>query len=250
MGTTVVKKGAGRAAHNQKTTKAAQRTPLPPRNQPVPRSAVEVAKEMVAEKKAKVSKAERLARSRAAKQEPQELPPAGGGRRDLQADAKLYGPRVVELRGQGMSWLHIAQTLGREGNLKTISVWSDRVYSIYTKDAADNKPASKGTRTPAEVRQPDGSLPWVKGDVEDDEIVAKVTGKTVVWRNNTSGAIEESKISRPRAIMVRKDGEIVDSGRRTVGPRIERNRANRRVLTFVSPTGFRSCYVDCILEVR
>lgn len=249
MGTTVVKKGAGRAAHNAKTSKAAQRTPLPPRNQPVPRSAVEVAKDMVAEKKAKVSKTERLARSRAAKGEGT-LPPAGDGRRDLKADAAVYGPKVVELRGQGMSWLHIAQAVGREGNLKTISVWSDRVYHIYTKGASDNKPTTKNTRTPAEVRQPSASLPWVRGDVEDQEIIKKVTRRTVVWRNGTSGAIEECWVSPAKPIMVRKEGQIVESGRFTTGPRIERNRCDKRVLTFASPTGFRSCYVDNILEVR
>jgi hypothetical protein len=249
VGTTVVKRGAGRATHQQKTSKAAQRTPLPPCNQSVPRSAVEVAKEMVAEKKAKVSKAERLARSRAAKVEGP-LPPAGGGRRDLQADAKLYGPRVTELRSQGMSWLHIAQAVGREGNLKTISVWSDRVHHIYTGGAPDPKPTTKGTRTPAEVRQPSASLPWVRGEVEDQEIVAKVTRRTVVWRNGTSGAIEECYVSPSKPIMVRRDGQVVESGRFTTGPRIERNRSERRVLTFASPTGFRSCYVDAILEVR
>lgn len=105
----VVKKGAGRASHSAKTNKAAQRTPLPPKNTPVPRTAVAAIKDEVAKGKA-----------------PKEAPPQYAKAGAFAAEAEKLGWKLTK-KAEGTR----AEVLGTRGAESFHIAWDNNVYERW-----------------------------------------------------------------------------------------------------------------------
>jgi hypothetical protein len=159
---------------------------------------------------------------------------------------------VVELRAQGVTWQHIAHALGRSAdpkveNQKTVSVWAQRLYTEFTNGAADNKPSTKGTRTPAAAR-PKGRLPWEMEDMDEAELIRAITDHKITWRREIDGGIEEDVVRGTKPIYAKVNGEVKVVGE-TQGPWLTTNGKHREILNFHGEAGTRSVYLDNILEV-
>lgn len=77
-------------------------------------------------------------------------------------------------------------------------------------------------------------LPFDIEEAYDDEIIAAVRGKKIVWLNNTSENYEEALVTN------KTDRHI----------RIETGTAGRAILTFISPEGFRSVALESLVQVK
>jgi len=90
------------------------------------------------------------------------------------------------------------------------------------------------------------SVPFDPAADRDDEILAELYGRVVVWRNNLSGATEQAQVL-PLEETVR--GERVRGSRQT---RMSTTRTGRRIVTFCDGggEGFRSVALDSILQVK
>lgn len=273
MGTNVVRKGANRAAHNAKTSKAAQRTPLPAKGaKPGVRDSVRIGRELAAEVKAgkvkgpsprcvycnKLVPATESRCQSCKTKVGDRTKPAANGRRDLNADAVTFGALVMQMRDeQKMSWLNIALALGQTGNTKTISVWADRMYrkhrdSLGADYEAPDEPVVRAVKTvtPGVLKAGFvGSLPWEEQDIDDDDIPKLLAGRAIVWRNSYSGKTEEASVAASKPIYAVKQGkeELVGYTR---GPWISFNDEARCILNFISrEAGFRAVYIDAILQM-
>jgi len=90
------------------------------------------------------------------------------------------------------------------------------------------------------------SVPFDPAADRDDEILAELYGRVVVWRNNLSGATEQAQVL-PLEQTVR--GERVRGSRQT---RMSTTLTGRRIVTFCDGggEGFRSVALDSILQVK
>jgi len=90
------------------------------------------------------------------------------------------------------------------------------------------------------------SVPFDPAADRDDEILAELYGRVVVWRNNLSGATEQAQVL-PLEQTVR--GERVRGSRQT---RMSTTLTGRRIVTFCDGggEGFRSLALDSILQVK
>ena len=91
------------------------------------------------------------------------------------------------------------------------------------------------------------SVPFDPAADRDDEILAELYGRVVVWRNNLSGATEQAQVL---PLERRNDrGERVRGSRQT---RMSTTRTGRRIVTFCDGggEGFRSVALDSILQVK
>jgi hypothetical protein len=255
MSTKVVKKGTNRAGHAARTSRAAQRTPLPPKGGAgVERTSVDALRDEVAKRKVKPKPkpAKAPVVNTASKPAPAPRNKAQNGRRDIAADVAEFGAKVVELRAQGVTWLHIAHALGRSSNpvqenQKTISVWAQRLYQLHTGNAPDNKPTAKTARTP-EDSTPRGTLPW-DSDISEAELLAQVTERKLVWRRRMDGGLEEDHVRGKRPIERTVQGKVVVVGY-TQGPWLTENDAHEEILNFHGEGGTRSVHLDSILQVH
>ena len=248
MGTNVVKKGANRGSHNARTTKAAQRTALPPKASPgVERTAVPVIKEEVAVVKAQ--KARKVAT--ASKTAPSKPPKAEYAKAaefvraaeqvsgwDLQRTAT--GPRAEVTGTRGGESFHIAW------NNNVYERWAGYLASPSSKEkrisnaksmlgAIGSDPgvaAAKAAQAPAASRlprrtgplrsteaNPPVELPWGP-ESTDPEILTAVKGRKITWRNTlathldgtpTMGSLQESRVPKDEI----HEREVITDGKRT-----------------------------------
>jgi hypothetical protein len=76
-------------------------------------------------------------------------------------------------------------------------------------------------------------LPFDPDIANDDEIISYVRGKTIVWWNRTSLNYEKAQVWPPRQVNIW----------------IDESSKGKAFLTFVSPEGFRSVALDCLVQV-
>jgi len=76
-------------------------------------------------------------------------------------------------------------------------------------------------------------IPIDLNEAYDDEIIAAVQGKTIVWWNNTAEDYESH-------FCMRQKNHI----------KIESGNAGRAILTFISPIGFRSVAIEEIVQIK
>ena len=241
-----VAKGANRAAHQQRTNRHAQRTPLPPRP-----GAVEAAREPVAKSPSlAVAAPEGGTRSLSKASAFQAKAEASGwdivtdvaGDRDaVELTATRGAETMVQAWANGV-WQYDASFYGfgdrtirprnAAGASKLLSRSESDAATEAGKVAANRhfrkaEPKDIGTKM-EEAKQ---HLPFDPELDADELVLGALTGQALVWYNRLSRGTERAMVSRK-------------------GARMSRTPDGQRVVTFCCPaTGYRSCLVTAILRV-
>lgn len=250
----VVKRGANRPAHNARTNKAAQRTPLPPRPQ-----AVEDAREAIREAKAIVPPdAKSPAKARAFIEEAATLGwmPRGKGyiaAEDLATLSVTRGEEVITIEWRHGVFQHCTYSCpGRTGiKLNNASAARKRMAVPTDKalEEAQTVTARKVIRQPrrepaVRVRH---RLPFSEASLDQDVLDA-LYGKAITWTNSISGQAEEDRVPKAQKTVVSREGAPIDTHSRNA-PRIV-DSPRGRCITFVGLTGYRTVLVSAIVRVR
>lgn len=238
----VVKKGANRASANAKRTKHAQRTPLPPKDKPITAEA----NSLSAEKAFDFVKHAKDA----------------GWQVDLQPKddevVEVIAKRDTEtitIRWRNGVFIDDATYTCGSYNRKVRNAsagkqFMDRKAQEAVADAAKRRANTPRKRSVDDEQEMDDSqrkalLPFDSDESTDEEVISALLGKTIVWRNRTTGLNEEATLMER---FPQRNLSIVW-------------KHNRRVLNFnedvstdekmqgITSGVFRSVYVDAIRRV-
>lgn len=241
--TTNASKHGLRAAAKERSTRHAQRTPLPPKPGVVEevREAVAEAATMTAPATAgkSLGKAEAFAeKARAAKWQ---VSLNVEGDDAVELTATRDGETIVQAWSGGV-WSYPSSFYGygdrntkprnASGALKLLARSPEDAQADASKVAA-NKHFRKAEPKDITVKLEEAQrrLPFDPEMAPDELILAAVNGQALVWYNSLSRGQEAAMVSRK-------------------GARISVTRDGKRVLTFCCPvTGYRSCYVSSLLKV-
>lgn len=257
MGTTTVKRGAGRASHAERTNRHAQRTPLPPKP-----GQVEAARAAQDELQAAKSM-ERLVGHREA------ASPNGDGTDDRsKAKGAAFAAKAVAAGWEVAKAIvgGTAEVTATRGPETIVIAWKDGVFqypsSFYGYGDRNTKPRNASGaekllhRTPedaareaskvasnrhfrkaepqdltVQIESARKALPFDPELATDEEISGILAGQALVWYNRLSRGQESAIVGRS-------------------GIRITQLPDGQRVITFCCPaTGYRSCLVTAILKV-
>jgi len=284
--TTTASKGAGRARHSARTTKAAQRTPLPPRdgsqnatpaeveaNAKARRAAVKSAPAKPAEATAPVAAAKRggkatQAAKAAAAAIPEGTPGAAKATRIMEAAAASGWTASLTVNGTTLR-VHVergSEAIGTtfvDGklDLSEMPTYHDGDRSVKLKNVSavlkqmtGEKPTAKPvterrTRTPRPKASPEtAALPFDPEASSDEEVLDAIRGRSIEWMNMISRNVEHAVVLASRTIRGKMGEPVERPVKIGIAPHPQRN---TRVVTFTDgeATGTRSVALDRITRV-
>jgi hypothetical protein len=275
MTTTV--RGAGRTQYAA-SRRHQQRTPLPPRGTIV--TTEEYAERTAELQEAAMGKNKKQKAAAAGEAAPTAEPRSAKKAREFILDAEKWGWVVTKKEGvngvasvtvmRGDEAIFIAWQDGRCLNSTTHTVGANTVK-------LRNASAARGAMLvpPGKVRRDvrkrvaacgngvsaapaKGVLPFDIDSTPDDEVLAALLGRQIVWQNALTGGTERARLEQTRFVKIqvkyREGGvektRIEEEQANNKHTKIETTTAGRRVFTWAAPEGFRSVALDQILQVR